>query len=99
MSKETYIRAILESNFAGFKEEIIETAVKKIMEYDDPVKHGKWIEEPGMFMCSVCGDAWGEENEDWVMSFRYCPNCGAKIDDDTAPSEEAYDDFYAKHRD
>ena len=35
MNKETYIRAILECNFAGFKEEIIETAVKKIMEYGD----------------------------------------------------------------
>ena len=41
MNQETYIRAILESNFAGFKEEIIETAVKKIMEYDDSGTKGE----------------------------------------------------------
>ena len=37
MLQETYIRAILETNFAGFKDEIIETAVKRIMEYYDIV--------------------------------------------------------------
>lgn len=34
MDKETYVRAVLECNFAGFKDEIIETALRKIMEYD-----------------------------------------------------------------
>ena len=37
MLQETYIRAILECNFAGFKDEIIETAVQRIMEYYDIV--------------------------------------------------------------
>lgn len=34
MSREENIRAILECNFYGFKEEIIETAVKMILETD-----------------------------------------------------------------
>lgn len=101
MNKETYIRAILESNFAGFKEEIIETAVKKIMEYDDPIRHGHWIVEEWIntIFCSECGNSWHIMDND-TETFNYCPNCGARMDEvDTAPSEEAYDDFYAKHRD
>ena len=35
MNRETYVRAVLECNFAGFKDEIIETAVRKILEYDN----------------------------------------------------------------
>lgn len=43
-------------------------------------KRGKWIEEAGMLMCSECGDAWGTQQFDEVMSFNYCPNCGAKME-------------------
>lgn len=87
MNQETYIRAILECNFAGFKEEIIETAVKKIMEYTEaePIKHGRWGEpnDKGVVSydkhayaeCSVCHTA-----EYLARGKRYCPNCGAKMD-------------------
>lgn len=44
-------------------------------------KKGKWVEEVGMLMCSECGDAWGTEQFDEVMSFNYCPNCGAEMVD------------------
>ena len=40
MDKATYIRAILECNFAGFKDEIIDTAVRRIMEYTPPTPIG-----------------------------------------------------------
>ena len=43
-------------------------------------KKGKWIEEIGMLMCSECGEAWGTEQFDEVMSFNFCPNCGAKME-------------------
>lgn len=47
------------------------------------VKHGWWIELPGMepdYKCSECGRsyAWWEPNE-----AHYCPNCGAKMDEET----------------
>ena len=48
----------------------------------EPIKHGHWVEEIGMFLCSECGDAWGTEMEEMVRSFKYCPNCGAKMDED-----------------
>ncbi len=47
----------------------------------EPVRHGHWIDEIGMFLCSECGDAWGTDNEEMVRSFNYCPNCGAKMDE------------------
>lgn len=88
MNQETYIRAILECNFAGFKEEIIETAVKKIMEYDatvEPIKLGKWARHTvhradGSWYysgveCSVCGN---QENGR-MRKYNYCPNCGARM--------------------
>ena len=46
------------------------------------VRHGHWVEEIGMFLCSECGDAWGTEMEEMVRSFKYCPNCGAKMDEE-----------------
>jgi rubrerythrin len=44
----------------------------------EPVRHGKWIEYPiadGMNQCSECGVLrFGESN--------YCPNCGARMDEE-----------------
>ena len=47
----------------------------------EPVRHGHWVDEIGMILCSECGDAWGTEDEEMVRSFNYCPNCGAKMDE------------------
>ena len=48
-----------------------------------PVVHGKWApseENPGFLVCSVCGDCY--VYDEWVdgRKWRYCPNCGAKMD-------------------
>lgn len=54
----------------------------------EPVRHGKWIVRIGAYHeevidCSVCGDsAWSlVPYENLVRSFKYCPNCGAKMDE------------------
>lgn len=46
----------------------------------EPVRHGKWIGKPiagyCTVRCSVCGDV-------LLMNdgkYRYCPNCGARMD-------------------
>ena len=52
----------------------------------EPVKHGRWLYKELCFKgdktptdytyeCSVCGYKWGED------IYRYCPNCGAKMDE------------------
>lgn len=47
----------------------------------EPVRRGRWVEEPGMFMCSVCHDVWSTENEEMIKGFNYCPWCGAKMEE------------------
>ena len=57
-----------------------------------PVKHGKWLNFYGNYTtaeCDVCGECFevtfeGESNkmlfDAFRQSYRYCPNCGAKMD-------------------
>lgn len=48
-----------------------------------PVVHGHWItDEDGDAYCSVCGDRWGGN-----ILFKYCPNCGALMDDSTQSND------------
>ena len=47
----------------------------------EPVRRGRWVEEPGMFMCSVCHDVWSTEDEEMIKGFNYCPWCGAKMEE------------------
>ena len=46
----------------------------------NPVKHGEWIKlYAGNYKCSVCGDWWGNDDNEMVEDFKYCPNCGARL--------------------
>ena len=48
-----------------------------------PVVHGHWIGKPlagySTVKCSACGSAFMENNGKW----KYCPDCGAKMDEVT----------------
>lgn len=46
------------------------------------VVHGEWIEdwEIGCSDCSHCGKGYLWEDYKGVADWKYCPNCGAKID-------------------
>lgn len=47
-----------------------------------PVVHGRWEAFGGRYYsrkkCSRCG--W--DGQEWVKFYKYCPNCGAKMDGD-----------------
>lgn len=47
-----------------------------------PVVHGRWIERPFLLgtthVCSRCNDYYGMPHG----IFNYCPNCGAKMDEE-----------------
>lgn len=43
-------------------------------------KKGKWIKlYAGNYKCSVCGDWWGNDDNEMVEDFKYCPNCGTDM--------------------
>lgn len=46
------------------------------------VVHGEWIKnwEIGWSACSHCGKGYLWEDYKGVADWKYCPNCGAKID-------------------
>lgn len=50
----------------------------------EPVRHGRWVAHDDFWRkCSECGKTWHEQ---WVISkaLNYCPNCGAKMDEEVA---------------
>lgn len=64
---------------------VLETARKSIAKINAadvaPVRHGRWVDNgiPDSMLdgCSECGFSCG------AYGFRYCPNCGAKMDGGT----------------
>ena len=77
----------------GLKKEIIERATNDIAEVIDNVPtvvaelHGYWIGEgDGYADGEIVYDTWYCSNCDYVVedddepNFKYCPNCGAKMD-------------------
>lgn len=47
-------------------------------------KKGKWIKlYAGNYKCSECGDWWGNDNNEMIEDFKFCPNCGADMRETT----------------
>ena len=75
---------ILENNCAVRLERLNNQA--KLLKAWAPVVHGRWIrfKEPDSetgyihMRCSVCSAYWSDPSH--ADHFRYCPNCGAKMD-------------------
>jgi DNA-directed RNA polymerase subunit RPC12/RpoP len=65
----------------------------------EPVRHGRWIDKSNdeyayycenVYQCSACGEEWDIlEGTPKQNSYHYCPNCGAKMDDE--PPKEGDD--------
>lgn len=59
--------------------------VKQMMEHYAPVRHGRWVHTDlashwhGKDECSEC--TYHEQDRSDLSRFRYCPNCGAKMDE------------------
>ena len=66
----------------GYSPEIIKTVLGMTKTVDAvEVVHGRWIEHrPNVYECTACHTWYSNYggNEEW----RYCPNCGAKMDGD-----------------
>lgn len=59
----------------------------------EPVRHGKWIETEEnhgfddevrnkALACSVCKVAFRISDYEQIEDFRFCPNCGARMDEE-----------------
>lgn len=92
IEREAAIKAATENDYEGYAT----WAIKAIPTADvAPVRHGRWIKADsnplhGDYYCSECqhgvdiGD--GEETP-FDRGVYYCPNCGAKMDEDARHAE------------
>ena len=63
-----------------FDIEMMKKMVEKLPAADvAPVVHGRWVNG---CQCSVCGDRHGPYNSRHKPYYTYCPNCGAKMDEE-----------------
>lgn len=51
----------------------------------EPIKHGRWINDKGLYKCSVCNNftitGWDIPIEQMNKTMKYCNNCGARMDE------------------
>lgn len=87
MTYEQNVRAILESNFAESKDEIIDIAVRNIMALSEDRPKGEWINAKvgrffpsNDFKCSICGNILDFDGLNCGRGdANFCPNCGTDM--------------------
>lgn len=85
MSKEYIEREALieELKRREFLPVIVKHAIEAVPAADvAPVRYGEWIERAWRPTCSLCGFS-GSLIDAPISPFKYCPNCGAKMDGGT----------------
>lgn len=59
----------------------------------EPVKHGEWVNDNGLYRCTACGELWTIGWADCIpiqymyKERPYCPKCGAKMDGERKEDE------------
>lgn len=53
----------------------------------EPVRHAQWIESPNIMECVVCSSCLSDDLSAQVVApapkwYRYCPICGARMDEE-----------------
>lgn len=77
----------------GIADELVCDTCKRALKYIDeleaklaesePVRHGHWVEEDTAITCPICTRSYDTDFEikrSVVLRFKYCPECGAKMD-------------------
>ena len=59
-----------------------------IEELPSAERHGRWIKDKNLYKCTACNDllsvaGWADciPKKQIYTAFKYCPNCGAKMDE------------------
>lgn len=93
IEKQAAIKAIenLQDCYNGFSDTYDKACIIGVLEEVPSVdvpdrKVGKWIDDKGMYKCSVCNNLWAHWwiaacSEGWMYKeMKFCPNCGAKME-------------------
>ncbi|MGN0608973.1 MAG: hypothetical protein ACI4J6_07185 [Oscillospiraceae bacterium] len=77
----------------GIADELVCDTCKRALKYIDeleaklaesePVRHGHWVEEDTAVTCPICTRSYDTDFEikrSVALGFKYCPNCGTKMD-------------------
>lgn len=79
--------------------------IESVLEYAEnlpaadvaPVVHGKDLAQPSLFHCSVCGCMDSDTYTCDVREYRFCPACGAKIDEKAKPDPSVATIYKCSH--
>lgn len=79
-----------ESEIKGYNDGIdLAVSVLSTLPFAQPEqKKGKWINDKGLYKCSECNELWVHwwaivmEPVRMYKEMKYCPNCGAKMDEE-----------------
>ncbi len=80
ISRQALLKELPHALWGKEWDEALAKAIIESMPTIDPVKHGKWINEE---TCSVCGESVLYDTD----LCNYCPNCGAKMDEEKEDEE------------
>ena len=73
-------RVIMEDDF----KKAIKKMPKGIIADVAPVRHGRWCVDGVYVVCSVCNRLTLSPIVKMLPTFKFCPNCGAKMDDEVS---------------
>ena len=73
-------RVIMEDDF----KKAIKKMPKSIIADVAPVRHGQWGVDGVYVVCSVCNRLTLSPIIKQLPTFKYCPNCGAKMDEEVS---------------
>ena len=94
MNKEYIEREALieELKRRDFLPVIVKHAIEAVPAADvAPVRYGEWIERAWRPTCSLCGFS-GSLIDAPISPFKYCPNCGAKMDGEEKSASDGWAD-------
>ena len=73
-------RIIMEDDF----KKAIKKMPKGIIVDASPVRHGQWGVDGVYVVCSVCNRITLSPTVKMLPTFKFCPNCGAKMDEEAS---------------
>lgn len=90
ISRRAAIKAIddLPNCYNGYSDTYDKAFIIGTLEEVPPIesKRGKWINDKGLYRCSVCNNLWTAwwavivPEERMYKEMKYCPNCGARME-------------------